>query len=126
MLTKPSCGWTSLEIEGKKFRASYLTDIPNDCIDAFVYGLKNHRPVTIYFDGEGIESYLVCDNYFSYIIFIADKEMVFSFNKGIKELSQEFVKDIEENYEEWIYWNGYDDILLEIDLTELKELLNNG
>jgi len=124
MFTKPIHGWTTLQIEGYKFSASYLTDVPNDCIDAF-YGLKNNRPTTIFFDDEGKECYLICDTYTSYVIYIDDynKTKVIEFNKGIKELAQEFINNIEENFEDWQLWECYHNELLEIDLTELKELL---
>ena len=40
MLTKPRYGWTNLRIGDICYPASYLNDVPIDCLDAFIYALK--------------------------------------------------------------------------------------
>lgn len=34
MLTKPKCGWTNIVIGNNVLPASYLTDVPIDCLDS--------------------------------------------------------------------------------------------
>jgi len=53
MLAKPEHGWVNVQLEGFSERASYMTDIPNDCLDAFIYALQNNSPTVIFFDAEG-------------------------------------------------------------------------
>ena len=52
MLTKPKHGWTNLQIGDFTERVSYLTDISNDCLDAFIYALHTGNPAVIFFDAE--------------------------------------------------------------------------
>ena len=72
MFSKPCCGWTDITIKDStnKFNApaSYLTDVPNDCLDAFIQALQNHSSVVIDFDAEGWDYKLVCSAYDTYII----------------------------------------------------------
>ena len=123
MFQKPECGWTDFSLGEYKSRASYLTNIPQDCIDAFTYGLKNNKPVVVYFDAEGWEFYLVCDYYHSYVIEDKDEPKTYYINKGLVEVAKEFISDIEKHYKEWRHWNFQEDPV-NIDLSELKELLN--
>jgi len=123
MLSKPKYGWTEFKLGDFKSRASYLTNIPQDCIDAFIYGLKNHKPITIFFDAEGYEFYLVSDYYSSYIILDDEETTVYYINKGIKEIAKKFVHDIERNYEAWQLWDFPCDVKRDYDLSELKNLL---
>lgn len=52
MLTIPKAGWTNVEIGKFKGRASYLTDIPFECLDAFTFALTYNMPMSIWFDAE--------------------------------------------------------------------------
>jgi len=126
MFTKPESGWTFLEIGDFSERASYLTDIPNDCLDAFIYALQNNTPIVIYFDAEGWEYYLVCSWCQAYIILNKEKHEIITIDKNIREIAKEFIKDIEENIDEWANWECYDDKddnQIEEIKSELKEKL---
>jgi len=108
MLTKPNSGWTNVLIDDFSERASYLTDVPNDCLDSFIYGLKNNVPIAIYFDAEGYDYHLVSSWNSSYIIM--DKiNATITIDKNIEELAKELIDDIENNFEDWLNWECYDD-----------------
>lgn len=134
MLTKPKHGWTNVQIEDFVDRASYLTDIPNDCLDAFIYGIENNMPVVIYFDAEGWDYHLVASYYESYIIRERESLEIYKFEKNYIDLAYELIRDIEDNINEWANWLSYSDYThdellqnkteLQNKLTKLKQVLN--
>jgi len=111
MFTTPLHGWTNLQLENFSERASYLTDIPNDCLDAFIHALQTNNPAIVYFDAEGFDFHLVSSFYRSYII--RDKEDntvdTYVIEKDIIELAKELVYDIENDFDAWLQWEYYDD-----------------
>lgn len=110
MFTKPKHGWTNLQLGCFESRASYLTDIPMDCLNAFIYALSNNKPITIYFDAEGWDFHLVSSYYESYIISNKNEESdLYLIEGSFRELAKELVKDIEKYLEDWIYWECYKD-----------------
>jgi len=110
MLTKPNHGWTNLQIGNLTERASYLTDIPNDCLDAFIHALQNNTPAVIFFDAEGWDFHLIASYYQSYIIVDKDKAEVYIVEKNIKELAKELYNDINNNFDDWLNWDLYDNM----------------
>ena len=111
MLTKPQYGWTHIQFPNITLRASYLTDVPNDCLDSFIYALQNNSPVVICFDAEGYDYHLVLSYYRSYIIVDKEDNSVDTYiiEKGIIELAMELMNDIEDNFEDWLNWECDDD-----------------
>ena len=111
MLTKPVHGWTHLQFKNFSERASYLTDIPNDCLDAFIHALQTNNPAIVYFDAEGFDYHLISSFYRSYII--RDKEDnkvdIYVIEKDILELAKELIDDIQRDFNEWLNWESYDD-----------------
>ena len=111
MLTTPLHGWTHLQFLNFSERASYLTDVPNDCLDAFIYALQTNNPAVVYFDAEGFDFHLISSFYRSYII--RDKEDnkvdINVIEKDILELAKELVNDIQRDFDEWLNWECYDD-----------------
>jgi len=110
MFTIPKHGWTNLQIGDFTERASYLTDIPNDCLDAFTYALKNNKPVVVFFDAEGWDFHLIASYYQSYIIIDKDDTKVYVIEKNIKELAKELYNDINNNFDGWLNWDFYDTV----------------
>jgi hypothetical protein len=132
MFTKPKHGWTNLQFKDFSERASYLTDIPIECLDAFIYSLQNNSPVTIYFDAEGWDYYLVSFYYKSYIVINKEQPKLIIIDKDHKKLAKELTEDIEKYLDGWVYWECYKDdedefkerrIELNRKLLELKELI---
>ena len=123
MFSKPCCGWTDITIKDitNEFNApaSYLTDVPNDCLDAFIYALENCCSVVIDFDAEGWDYKLVCSKYDTYVIEEKDEYKLYHFDINLEDLIKEFLEDLERNYDEWISWMCYceDD---EVDSYNLK------
>lgn len=123
MFTKPKYGWTNLQLGNFSERASYLTDIPNDCLDIFINAIQNNVPAVVYFDAESWDFHLVSSYYRTYIILDKDKLEIFIYDKTIKEVAKELINDIENYFDEWVNWEGYDD-KDENEIIERRNLLN--
>jgi len=104
MLTKPEHGWINLQINDFSERASYMTDIPNECLDAFINALQNSTPAVIFFDAEGWDFHLVASYYCSYIIVDKDDAKLFTVSKNIHSLAKELYDDIKNNLDDWTNW----------------------
>ena len=132
MFTEPKYGWTTLNVGRFSERVSYLTDVPIECLDAFIYALENSVPATVFFDAEGYDYHLVSSYYETYII-IGDK--LFISNKDYVDIAKELCCDIEKYFDGWVDWMGYEidadeDIkrrsdVLKSKLNKLKSLLKN-
>lgn len=130
MLSKPFAGWTSFSVKDFSFTASYLTDVPNDFVKALCIALRDDISTMVVLDGEGEGDCEIMFNTYhdtvSAVHFVPGSdikvETVF-WDMDILMCAKEFVRDIEEHYADWRNW-GYDDEPCEIDLNELKELIN--
>lgn len=123
MFTKPQHGWTNLQLGNFSERASYLTDVPIDCLDAFIYALQNKVPAVVYFDAEGWDFHLVSSYYRTYMILDKDTVEIFIYDKTIEEVAIELINNIENYFEEWVNWECYDD-KSESEIAERRNLLN--
>jgi len=104
MLTKPEDGWSNLQIEDFSERASYMTDIPNECLNVFINALQNNTPAVVFFDAEGWDFHLVASYYCSYIIVDKDDAKLFTVKKNIYALAKELYDDINNNLDDWTNW----------------------
>ena len=128
MLEKPSGGWTRVSIGGFSSRASYLTDVPYDMLNAFTRFFSENRPQTVYFDGEGLDFYIT----FSWdIIFMLDGRgdtnyLCHQDEVKIDDVVREVISDLEEHLDDWKAWSEFYDTAdkLEPMLLELKELVS--
>ena len=109
MLTIPNNGWTNLQIDEFSDRASYLTDVPNDCLDAFIHSMQNNKPAVIFFDAEGWDFHLVTSHYRSYIIIAKDDVKIYEIKKNLLELAKELHEDINNNIDNWVIWDMNED-----------------
>ncbi len=117
MLINPRHGWASVIIGNFNERASYLTDIPNECLDAFIYARENGVPAVVYFDAEGYNYHLVASYFESFIIIEKDKPETHHFDLSLIDLADELISDIEQNIDEWADWQSYN----QYDDEELKK-----
>lgn len=106
MFTKPQYGWVNIEIEEFSERASYLTDIPNDCLDAFIFAREKGVPAVMYFDAEGYDYHLIASYFGTYIIIEKDEIKTYHFDKTFADLAKELINDIEQNIDEWANWQS--------------------
>lgn len=131
MLSKPSAGWVNFTLQDFTFTASYLTDIPNDFINALTVALRDNISTTVNLDGEEDgECAIMFNTYHDTVSALAYPiggenrvETVF-WDENILSIAEKFVADIEENIDAWRWW-GYDDEIKDIDLSELKEVIAN-
>ena len=105
MLSKPCAGWTKVTIGDFEGRASYMTDIPMDCLIAFINALEYNIPASVLFDEEGSEFTLVTSVDGTYIISEREEPKLFVINKGFLKLVRELIDDIEDNLEDWVLWD---------------------
>ena len=136
MLSKPKYGWTNITIGNWSDRASFLTDIPFNLLDAFIGSKKEYHPVSVKFDAEGWEYIIVFDYYDTYILdygyktsedYLNDKEdkiKLYSFEISREDIISEFVSDLENNFDAWVMWDSCDEDELIARKVELRNKLN--
>lgn len=105
MLSKPYAGWTKVTIGDFEGRASYMTDVPMDCLIAFINALEYNIPASVFFDEEGTEFTLVTSADGTYVISEREESKLFVINKRFSKLAREFINDIEDNLEDWVLWD---------------------
>ena len=125
MLSKPHYGWTNVTIGNFKGRASYLTDVPMDCLISFINSLKYGIPASIFFDEEGADFTLVTEHYNNtYVICERENTELIKIDKCFLDLAEELIKDIECNIEDWVLWEDYYEYSQD-ELEERKKLFTN-
>lgn len=116
MLSEPSAGWTNVQIGSWSGPASYITDVPTDCLDALINCLEKHNPQCIYCDAEGWEFTIVVSDFETNIIVSDDKNELFTFDIPAKQLAKELIDDIEKYLGGWISWDAF------VEITDKKEI----
>lgn len=114
MLSNPNAGWCNVKIGDFEGVASYLTDVPFNCLAAFIQYFErnnNINSVSVYFDEEGTEFRVVFDYWSTYIIIERDEnpELKYIDNVSIKQLSKELIEDLERDFDCWVNWECYDE-----------------
>jgi hypothetical protein len=116
MLSNPKCGWVDVIIESNTIEpfvgyASYLTEVPLDCLDNMIFALENYSDFITSFDAEGWMYKVIADEYRTYVIVERDKpELLIFDNKDIFDLANEIVDDISKDIDEWSRWSCSIDI----------------
>ncbi|MEI6296245.1 MAG: hypothetical protein WCO84_01185 [bacterium] len=135
MFTKPLNGWANLTLGKIKPRASYLTDIPNDMLEALINFYNTNSPQTVFFDAEGYEWYLILGYNGCYIL--SDKveltePSTYTWEEEVKseyicecvdELTDIFIENLIEYEKEWDLWNYDPSNDYKIKLEELKKII---
>lgn len=130
MFAKPNAGWSELEInEDFSFPASYLTDIPNDFIKALTVALKDNISTAVTIDGEShgecIVLFNMYENCVTVIYDIIHGRKIREFYRFTPlEFAKEFIKDIEDNLNDWNNWMSDDEEEYSFDIDPLKQLVN--
>ena len=106
MLSIPKHGWVNISIGDWSDRASYLTDVHIDILNALINLLQNRKVSSVYCDAEGWEYIIVFDFYRVYIIEDKEEEpKLYHFDMSVKDLAIEVYKDIKENLYAWSLWD---------------------
>jgi len=104
MLTITGAGWAKIELGEFSNYASYLTDIPNDILDAILNVFKTNSPQCVYFDGEGLDFYIVFTEYEIFVINELRKLTYIDINLS-NSIYNEILNDIKSNIDDWSNWN---------------------
>ena len=117
MLENPKHGWVKVHLGDFCDRASYLTDVIYDILEALIHVLNRKGSASVYLDAEGWEWYIVFTWYETFIIdypYRTDEEYINSvddkpeltvIDMRIEDIAKEVIKDFEKDYIEWISWN---------------------
>ena len=117
MLSIPKHGWVDITIGDWTDRASYLTNFPEELINALISNLQSHIPSTGKCDAEGWENIIIFDTYTIHIITdkfesyasVAENPEIeyklLSFDHHIKDIAEEVYQDISENLYAWSLWD---------------------
>lgn len=105
MLSIPKHGWVNITIGSWTDRASYLSDVHYDLLDAITAKLKNWRPTCVNMDAEGWEYIIVFDRFNTHIIEYKDDMEYYSFEIPVSTLANELYTDISEHLYEWSLWD---------------------
>jgi len=125
MFSKPHCGWVTVTLGEFTDRASYLTDVPVDCLDALIFAVDHYRPAAIRFDAEGWEYTITFTMYETYIVRIKDCTELFIVNEDMIDIAKEVISDIERDYKSWMDWDDFNDGELYVDdAIEIPEKLS--
>lgn len=113
MFSAPEYGWVNITLGDFTSRASYLTDIPLDLLNALISAYKHGTMPAVDFDAEGWGFTAVASMYSQKVYIILDKEEVpelFTVDMAMKEFADEVNEDITTYLHEWTLftWNDYD------------------
>lgn len=125
MFTKPKYGWTDLTLDQKNFfPASYLTDVPMDCLDGFIQAIQTGS-ADVEFDAEGWEFILKIRKDQVSVITIKDTEEKYLGNKSMREYGEELYKDISESLQKWLEWECCFEFLSKEEVQKREDELKN-
>lgn len=114
MLSNPKHGWCNVEIGDFVGTASYLNDVPFNCLNSFItYFTKGNyiNCIAVSFDEEGTEFTIVSSYDGTYIIIERGSEPTLKhyYNIDIKLLANELIEDLERDFDAWVRWECFDD-----------------
>lgn len=113
-------GWCLVKLGDIYSRASYLTDVPYDCLKSMINAIKNDEDFHVEFNGEGWEFEVRADNEQCYFNFIHGEKHAFdTMNKY--DLAKLISRDIRQDLSSWESWSRES---IEPLLDELKELID--
>ena len=106
MLINPKHGWVTISIENWSDRASYLTEVPLECLDNMIYALENGSDFIVSFDAEGWTYKIISDYYRTFVITELDTcDLIVFENVSKKVLAKEIFNDITKDIDEWSMWS---------------------
>lgn len=109
MLSKPEVGWTRVSLGEFEASASYLTDIPFEWMKSFLHFFEENIPIALFLDEEGSDHMIVSYYEDTYVIRNNGRKskLIRIWDMDSRRLAREFLKDIMENFEDWVKWNPF-------------------
>jgi hypothetical protein len=105
-LENPKNGWVSIVFGDYSHAASYLTDVPFDCLDAMIYALQEGVDFCVSFEGEDQgDIKVIADNYTAYVIEESDEPVLRKFDVTKLDIAKALCNDIENELNEWAFWD---------------------
>lgn len=136
MLSNPECGWCNVKIGDFIGSASYLMDVPFNCLNSFIIYLtrgNSTNSMAIAFDEEGSEFTVVSSFDGTFVIVERGNEPTLKqySNIDIKLLANELIEDLERDFDAWVNWECCGDYKpedgrseeLRFGIEKLKQLL---
>lgn len=137
MLEKPSVGWSMITIENFHFPLSYLTDVPNDFLDALIIALKYNVSTFVTVDGESEGEcdilFNMVDNRVSAIrcVYDYDERVETKFyDTTVLDFAKSFLDDLERHLDQWQLWLKFEECgdddyeIPDEKITNLRNLVN--
>ena len=126
MISNPRYGWCDFDLGDFHGTPSYITDVVTDLIEFFIKGIQTGRSVA-FFDEEGSEFTLIMNPYSLYLV-EEDKEgntRLHDFSEmNISKLIQELIMDVENDIDEWIWFNATNKAEAEKEKSRILQLLS--
>lgn len=120
MINNPKHGWCNFRLGNFVGHPSYLTNVPIDMLEAFIYYWTNSNSLSIFFDEEGSDFTLVVTPYNVYIIEEKDSAKLHVIDTTAEQLTNELINDIENDIDNWSK-----EFCIDEDDTENKKELEN-
>ena len=110
MLSTPSAGWADITIGSFSDRCSYIEDIPNLLLDAFITRARKRVPVAIEIDAEGYEYTIVLGTDVIHIIseIENDGSIIYKLttpNVDFSDLAREMISDLRLDIDAGANWD---------------------
>ena len=129
-----NAGWCKINIGVICFRASYLTDVPIDCLKSAINYLEHGEEIYIHFDSEGCDYWIRSSSEMTFITTNGDEiyNGISMYNIDAFELSKVIYRDISSNIDGWcdflisfdsMEWNNHKDNMTKL-LNKLSWLLD--
>lgn len=123
-------GWCNVTIGDFSSRASYITDVPLDCLDAAIRYLKHRNTFAVSFDAEGWNFIVVSDCIRSYVIVDKNSTIFYANDEvyGAGDLALQIYEDVAGHIDEWSLFLSSEDVdtnkeMIREALAELRGLL---
>lgn len=110
MLETPKHGWTTFTYRDFSCTPSYLTDVPVDLLDCLI-SLYETGFGGCLFDTEGSEYELFLSQESVLVVCHEDKRKILDLtpeNYHKDRIAKELIFDIENNFNDWVYWDYMD------------------
>lgn len=117
MLSNVECGWCDVTIGNFEDQASYLTDVPMQCLQSAIYALRDGLDFCVTFDTEGRGDFSVIAGFYCTTIVREDELSVVNWNYDKLTLAKEIHDDISSQINKWVDWN----LDYEVDFREAFE-----